>query len=303
VHFKGPTVIAPSDRANLRLRAAALAFAAQRRFRRPLMAISSDLSLFTRQQNAAVQQNAAGLASPLVVSKATAVSFSCSTVANDVVGTRHAASAAESWDALVEGRMTIVGHAVDETHASLLVRMQPTQRTAPCSIAHAATLESVLTGRAQKVVVVDFDISPATATGRLTSVLRGLGLTSSVRRVPLALAMVASSHALGAAFSPRGYQAIPSHDADSVELRMPRPETALRPWLSCAEYEVLRAVVAGHSHAEVGNLRDRSPRTIANQLRSIAAKLGVCGRFQYINLAMRAAIETTEQRRAQACQT
>ncbi len=267
------------------------------------MAISSDLSLFTRQQDLAARQNAAVLGTPPVVSKATVASLSRSTVANDVLGTRHAPSAAESWDALVENRMTIVGHAVDETHASLLVRMQRTQRTAPSYVAHAATLESVLTGRAQKVVVLEFEISPATATGRLTAVLRGLGLTSSVRRAPLALAMIASSHALGAAFSPKGYQAIPSHDAGLVELRMPRPETALRPWLSCAEYEVLRAVVAGRSHAEVGNLRDRSPRTIANQLRSIAAKLGVCGRFQYINLAMRAAFKTTEQERAQACQT
>jgi DNA-binding CsgD family transcriptional regulator len=71
---------------------------------------------------------------------------------------------------------------------------------------------------------------------------------------------------------------------------MARPEPSLRSRLSPAEYEVLQAIVQGDSHAQIAVSRDRSARTVANQLQSISDKLGVCGRFRLINLAVATAV-------------
>ena len=50
--------------------------------------------------------------------------------------------------------------------------------------------------------------------------------------------------------------------------------------LTAAEQEVAQDVLAGLSTAAIASKRDRSPNTIANQLASIYAKLGVASRAE-----------------------
>ena len=84
------------------------------------MALLKSLSMLTHRNKATNPE------APLVVSTATAL-FPRSAIANDVdIATTP--NAVESWDALIEGRMSIVGHALDETHASLFVSMQTPKR-------------------------------------------------------------------------------------------------------------------------------------------------------------------------------
>jgi DNA-binding CsgD family transcriptional regulator len=52
--------------------------------------------------------------------------------------------------------------------------------------------------------------------------------------------------------------------------------------LTRTEREVARALFQGKSNADIGRERGTSPRTIANQLRSIYGKLGVSGRVELI---------------------
>jgi DNA-binding NarL/FixJ family response regulator len=202
---------------------------------------------------------------------------------NDV---QRESSAARCWDELVEGRVEIVGHATSETHASLVVSTQTRRPPVPCNAGDAALLQRVLSGEAQKVLALDLNCAPSTVSQRITLILSAFGLRVASRRVPLALVMVAASRAIGSTFSPPGYQEIACPKTGHLELQMLRPETVFCHSLSTAEYEVIQAVVEGRPHKQIGACRDRSPRTVANQLRSIADKLGVCGRFQYINRAI-----------------
>lgn len=52
------------------------------------------------------------------------------------------------------------------------------------------------------------------------------------------------------------------------------------PELTPAERDIARDVLAGCSTAEIARRRERSPRTIANQLASIYRKLGVSSRAE-----------------------
>jgi DNA-binding CsgD family transcriptional regulator len=60
------------------------------------------------------------------------------------------------------------------------------------------------------------------------------------------------------------------------------PEVEPPSGLSAAEREVTRAVVDGQSNKEIAFRRNTSPYTVANQLRSIYAKLGVSNRLELI---------------------
>jgi DNA-binding CsgD family transcriptional regulator len=52
--------------------------------------------------------------------------------------------------------------------------------------------------------------------------------------------------------------------------------------LSATENEVLRSILAGDSNEQIGRRRQRSSRTIANQVRSIFRKLGVSSRRELV---------------------
>jgi DNA-binding CsgD family transcriptional regulator len=60
------------------------------------------------------------------------------------------------------------------------------------------------------------------------------------------------------------------------------PEVEPPSGLSAAEREVTRAVVEGQSNKEIAVKRGTSRYTVANQLRSIYAKLGVSNRLELI---------------------
>jgi DNA-binding CsgD family transcriptional regulator len=193
------------------------------------------------------------------------------------------------WNDLAEGRLAIAGHGVDSTQASLLLRPAvPGRRVA--SPAQVETLASALAGCPQKVQAFDFDLSPSTVSVQASAALHSFGLSCSARRAPLAVAMLAAVRDLGGDAWPAGTRLVRAVPRGSFELCLPRPEVLLRPRLTQVEYEVLREVVAGASCQEIGARRGRSMRTLANQLRSVSQKLGVCGRFQYIRLAVSLAV-------------
>jgi DNA-binding CsgD family transcriptional regulator len=148
-------------------------------------------------------------------------------------------------------------------------------------------IRRILTGCAQKVVAYEIDVAASTASLRVATTLEAFGVTLTMRRAPLALAILAASHAISNTWSPPGYREISMTTPDQLELRMTRPEVRLRHSVTAAEYDVLKAIVEGQSYRDVGALLNRSPRTVANQLRSVSAKIGVCGRLQYVNLAIR----------------
>lgn len=64
-----------------------------------------------------------------------------------------------------------------------------------------------------------------------------------------------------------------------VVFEMPTSTVDLPDELSKAEKAVARAAIAGKSNAQIASERETSLRTVANQLRSVYAKLGVSSRL------------------------
>lgn len=192
--------------------------------------------------------------------------------------------AARRWEDLISGELVIVGQAVDDTHASLFVKPS-TSRSCPTPEA-ATMLQRVLSGCPQKVVAMDRGVAASTASLQITRALEIIGVRSTIRRSPFGLVVLAICHAGGAAHSPPGYHERFTSNLGELELRMRRPEAALRSVLTPAEFAVLQKVLEGDAQQAVGQARGRSARTVANQLQSISFKLGVCGRFQYLKLAL-----------------
>ena len=70
-------------------------------------------------------------------------------------------------------------------------------------------------------------------------------------------------------------------------VRYQRPDLEFEASLSEAEYQVVRLLVEGRSHAQMSQIRARSERTIANQLGSAFRKLGASGRTALIAQLLR----------------
>jgi DNA-binding CsgD family transcriptional regulator len=67
-------------------------------------------------------------------------------------------------------------------------------------------------------------------------------------------------------------------DDEYVVLSFPLPEVRIPAELTSAEAEVVRSALHGRSNAEIARERKTSSNTVANQLRSVYAKLQLSGR-------------------------
>jgi DNA-binding CsgD family transcriptional regulator len=203
-------------------------------------------------------------------------------------GSTPAGRAAELWQGLASGRLKVVGHGTDDTHAVLLLRAAR-QRAVEGHPHHCpATLELALGGRAQKVLAFDSQVVPSVVSQRLAHTLRNFGLDCSPRFAPMALVLLAAAYRDVGTLTALQLEQRELADG-TLLLRMLRPDPILRPRVSHTEYDVLRRIIDGCSNSRVSEMRKRSARTVANQLRSISSKLGVSGRLQYINLAVKLA--------------
>lgn len=88
--------------------------------------------------------------------------------------------------------------------------------------------------------------------------------------------------------APKGLEAA-TFDVDDDQyaiLAFPLARPPLPSGLSSAEQEVMRGVLAGQSNSEIAAARATSVHTVANQLRSIYAKLGISGRVELVRLCL-----------------
>lgn len=108
-------------------------------------------------------------------------------------------------------------------------------------------VEGLAQGQQAKFLAAEFGVSPSAVSYRLRRMVRRLGLESTHALLKSAAASSSARELLVAGLSP-------------------------------SELEVLHAVRAGLTNAQIGELRGRSPRTIANQVASILRKTGAAGR-------------------------
>jgi DNA-binding CsgD family transcriptional regulator len=87
--------------------------------------------------------------------------------------------------------------------------------------------------------------------------------------------------------APRGLEAytVKIDDEELLVLGFELPHFKAPAGLTKAEEEVVRAVAAGMKNAEIAKQRGTSQRTVANQLVSIYAKLGIKSRAHLVRLS------------------
>jgi DNA-binding CsgD family transcriptional regulator len=143
-------------------------------------------------------------------------------------------------------------------------------------------LESILLEAAQKNVAMELGLSPSTVAGALKQCLEQLGLPCTTSRIsPLVVAAAYAAQADSSRYWGRVSE-VTGADFSYRVVSVARPESEVARLLTRAQYEVVRLLIEGKSHVEMAVLRQRSTRTIANQLGAAFRKLGVSGRSELI---------------------
>ncbi len=160
---------------------------------------------------------------------------------------------------------------------------RPDERLPPiCTARNFALFTRVLLGEPQKHVAFDFEMSASNVATIAAQLAAAMGFDDGVRELPLLLIMAihASAHD-----EPRASAKRANVVHDGVEYRVlsvPRPDPSGWAGLSRAECAVVSLLFDRFQNADIALARRTSPRTIANQLRSIMQKVGARGRTEII---------------------
>ena len=193
------------------------------------------------------------------------------------------------WRELVNGEARVKGSFHSEERCYLVLdRARERRDTArQAEVGKVRILETILLEGAQKEVAIEWGLSPSTVAGALKQCLERLGVSGTTSRIsPL---LVSAAYASQADAGPRWARSselmLLGHTYQVVSV--PRPEAKLAGVLTPAQYEVIRLLMEGKSHEAIARARNRSTRTIANQLGAVFRKLGVSGRTELIRALVR----------------
>ncbi len=180
---------------------------------------------------------------------------------------------AELWQQLVDGRLMITdaGCSMDSCYAR--VRSDNREQLSPCQ---QEALERLLLGESQKELAFEKQRAVSTISCRASEALEALAGSRSSSKAPLLL-VIAAHAAKGVPTEPASLERVAQNEW-LVSVRAAAWTMDFR--LTAAERVIAFLAVAGASHSEISNLRERSPRTIANQLNKVFSKLGVRGRSE-----------------------
>jgi DNA-binding CsgD family transcriptional regulator len=194
-------------------------------------------------------------------------------------------SLSELWEALVTGRDRAVDAFIDDERCFLVVRpARPDERLPPLANArNRAILTRVLLGEPQKHVAYEFDVSASSITSIAAQYAHAMGFAGSVSRLPILLVMAAHAAARGATHFVAASAGFEHAGVPHRVLCAPRPDPARWASLSDAEREVVTLLIERYANADIARLRQRSMRTVANQLSSAMHKLGARGRSEIIS--------------------
>jgi DNA-binding NarL/FixJ family response regulator len=184
------------------------------------------------------------------------------------------------WPMFVTGGYRVVQSFCTENRCYGVLRCgPPPRRGRRCLMGRNVELiERILLGDSQKLVSLELGLAPSTVALIVARCLRSLGLDCHASSVPMLLVMAV--HAFRAADAPSVARRLDIEHGGQryVVISARRPDAPLEQMLSGCEYAVARLRVEGRTHAEIAQLRQVSPRTVANQLTATFQKLRVSGR-------------------------
>lgn len=199
--------------------------------------------------------------------------------------------AAALWHAVLSGRWSLLAQVDDGGHRCFLARQNdPAVPTgAPLSERERRIASYASLGHSNKLIAFELGMCSSSVATQLTSATRKLGLAS--RETLLHAFAVLDRGTKRASSLPASAPRPDERDPAVRVIRLLSDGHAyaviriaiapnLPPSLTAAEREVATLVVSGLSNAAIAARRKTSVRTVANQLRSIFAKLGVGSRRQ-----------------------
>lgn len=180
---------------------------------------------------------------------------------------------AELWQQLVDGRLTIIDAGCSSARCYVRVRAAARDRLTP---SQSEALERVLTGQSQKELAYEQQLAVSTVCCRASDALEAIAGSRFSSRAPLLL--VIAAHAVKGDPVELASVEVAALDEWFVSIRTP----AWTPDFSLTESEraIASLALAGASLCEISQRRQRSPRTIANQLNAIFTKVGARGRAE-----------------------
>lgn len=153
-------------------------------------------------------------------------------------------------------------------------------------------LEKILSGEPFKRVAMEHSLAISTVSIACADCLDAVSSTHAASRAPLLLVMAAHAHR-GVNIEPARVYRMKTEGREQWVVAAERPDRTLPGHLTAAEAAVIRLLVEGLSHEQMGAARKTSRRTVANQLAQAFQKLGVSGRADLIRYLVRRAANVT----------
>ena len=179
----------------------------------------------------------------------------------------------DSWQALVEGRWSLVDEVEADGRRVLLVHRNAPELVDPRRLTAMERIVAgyVALGHSNKLIAYELGLAPSTVALHLNGVARKLGLRTRVEVVDRIL-LLTSGETREVEVGGEVLTAI-------VPAATP-PAAPAEHLLTTAELAVARLAARGHSSARIAAARGVSERTIANQLASVYGKLSIGSRSE-----------------------
>jgi DNA-binding NarL/FixJ family response regulator len=196
--------------------------------------------------------------------------------------TRHGAPAdlREVWCALLNGERSILDHFCASRRWFLLLASRSDARA--LSQQDRVLISRLLLGESQKSAALDVRRSVSSVSTAARRILSALGLDITGRRAPAILTVLA--HAGMGMHRQPGRSCALEHGGIVYEIvSVERPELRSRSGMTASELDVMNRLIDGNSYAEIARARQKSVRTVANQIAAVFRRLHVSGRSELIS--------------------
>lgn len=185
------------------------------------------------------------------------------------------------WLDLVSGRLEVVRTWAHQGRCVLVVGAREVPAR-PLRARARDILERILLGERRKVVAYDLSVSVSMLALTLKGALSSLGLGCKPALVPSALVMLI--HGARGPFAPIGtFIGDCTHEGRRITFVTQVLDDSVLRRLSPSQRAVMSLVANGRSCTEIAARRNRSARTVINQVATASRRLGVSSRFDLLH--------------------
>lgn len=185
------------------------------------------------------------------------------------------------WRELVSRERRITRAFAREDRCALVLQAMAKPRP-PLDARAREILEQTLLGNRRKVIAYEANVSPSTVALVLKESLTSIGLECRPSKVPSSLVMLV--HAARGACAPIGmFIDDCEHEGRRFTVLSHVFDATVFQGLSPSQRAVMRLIASGRSSVDIAARRNRSYRTVVNQISAACLRLGVSGRLELLH--------------------